>query len=71
MKDNNSNSDQFSAEILKNISSQDFLNFGMQDLAYVREVQEDGQTRFAIHAANGMPLSVVDDMPIPTVEIHH
>lgn len=44
---------------LKDISTQDFLNIGMHDVAYIREETEDGQKRFTVHAANGMPLSVV------------
>ncbi len=58
----NFNYDGNNSAALKNISSQDFLNFGMQDIAYVREVREDGKIGYAIHAANGMPLSVMDDM---------
>lgn len=46
---------------LKSLSPQDFLNFGLQDVAYVRPVFEDGKQRYAVHAANGMPLSVLDD----------
>ena len=46
---------------LKNLSPQDFLNFGVQDIAYVRSVYENGKHRYAVHAANGAPLSVLDD----------
>lgn len=47
-------------DVLKGLSSADFLNFGIQDIAYVRFVEAEGQTGFAIHAADGTPLSVVD-----------
>jgi hypothetical protein len=46
---------------LKDISVQDFLNIGMHDVAYIRKVNDEGQTRFAVHAANGMPLSIVNN----------
>ena len=62
MKNDNSSFDGVTVAALRNISSQDFLNFGMQDIAYVREVRENGKIGYAVHAANGMPLSVFDDM---------
>lgn len=61
-KNDDFNFDGNNAAALKDISSQDFLNFGMQDIAYIREVSEEGKIGYSIHAANGMPLSVVYDM---------
>lgn len=57
MKDNN---DILTLDVLKELSPQDFLTFGMHDVAYVREVEVEGEKAFAIHAANGQTLSVVD-----------
>ncbi|MBP2300164.1 hypothetical protein J2850_002870 [Azospirillum picis] len=45
---------------LRQISAQDFASFGLGDVAYVRPVEVDGVAAFAIHAADGTPLSVVD-----------
>ena len=47
-------------ELLKNLSTQDFLTFGMHDVAYVRKVQDDDKEAYAVHAADGTPLSVMD-----------
>ena len=50
------------AELLRNLSSQDFLNFGAQQIAYIRRVDIDGAEAFAVHDADGTPLSVMDTM---------
>lgn len=43
---------------LKTLSTKDFLQFGMHHVAYVRPVKLHGEDVFAIHAADGTPLSV-------------
>ncbi len=48
-------------EILLNLSKQDFLSFGMRDLAYIRPVIVEDRQVYAVHAANGIPLSVTED----------
>jgi len=58
-------------ELLKDLSAQDFLMFGVQDVAYVREVQVEGKQAFSIHAANGQPLSVVDSQADAIHVIEH
>lgn len=47
-------------EISKNLSSQDFLAIGIHKMAYVRPIRVDNKTAYAIHAADGTPLSVLD-----------
>jgi hypothetical protein len=37
----------------------DFNRFGLEDLAYVKAVDVDGQRLHAIHAADGTPLTVI------------
>lgn len=47
---------------LKNLSHKDFLNFGVHQIAYIKPVHnEDGQG-YAIHAADGTALSVMDSL---------
>ncbi len=46
-------------QILKGLSSQDFLSFGLQNIAYIKEVEIDNEKVFAVHAADGTPLSVI------------
>ena len=41
------------------ISAQDFMALGLDDLAYVRAMEIDGQTVFAVHAADGRQLAVL------------
>jgi hypothetical protein len=45
------------ADILRNLSAQDFLNFGVQQITYIRPADQDGAMGYAIHAADGTPLA--------------
>jgi hypothetical protein len=44
---------------LKNISAQDLLTFGLNDIAYLKPANVNGQAVFAIHAADGSQLAFV------------
>ncbi|WP_119679503.1 DUF1150 family protein [Indioceanicola profundi] len=44
---------------LRQLSPQDFAAFGLNDVAYVKRIERDGAAGFAIHAADGTPLTVV------------
>jgi hypothetical protein len=50
------------SEILKNLTSRDFLTLGIHNVAYVKPVMVENRTAYAIHAADGTPLSVMSDM---------
>lgn len=52
------------------VTVKDLLNFGLKDLAYVKPVQIEGRPLFAIHAADGTPLTVVKDRDIALATIH-
>ncbi len=41
------------------ISQQDFKVLGMNDLAYIRGVEVDGASAFAVHAADGRQVAVL------------
>ncbi len=56
---------------LKNISQQDFLNFGVQYVAYIRQIRIEDKVAFAIHAADGTPLSVMDSAASAAVVVRH
>lgn len=59
----NSDSDIINpSSLLKGLSTQDFLNFGVQQIAYIRPVELEGVEAYAVHAADGTPLSVMDTM---------
>lgn len=57
--------------VLKTLSEQDFLSFGMHDIAYVRQVDLDGKAGYAVHAADGTPLSVLNSLNEALHIIHH
>jgi hypothetical protein len=45
---------------LKQLSAKDWADFGVNDLAYLKPVTLEGELQYAIHAANGEPLAVMD-----------
>ena len=66
------NSRQNSAkEILRNLSVQDFLNFGLQQVAYIKPVKVENREAYAIHAADGSVLSVLDSIDHAKVVVRH
>lgn len=48
-----------SITILRQLSPQDFATFGVDHVAYVKPVTVEGAAAFAIHAADGTPLTVL------------
>lgn len=52
------------AELLRHLSVQDFLAFGIQQIAYVRPTIVNGAPSFAIHAADGTPLAFHENRDI-------
>ena len=48
-------------EKLRTLSPTDFAALGMSDLAYVKPVLVDGKLAYAIHAADGTSMAVVND----------
>ena len=57
---------------LKHISQNDWLTFGLEDIAYLRPTVVDGQPVFAIHAADGsqLALAVSRDVGIAAMQQH-
>ena len=49
-------------EEAKKLSSQAFLDAGVHEMAYIRPVKVENKTAYAIHAADGTPLSVMDTL---------
>ncbi len=48
-------------EKLRALSPTDFASLGLSDLAYIKPVPLDGRTAYAIHAADGTQMAVVND----------
>ena len=51
-------------EALYAMSTRDFALLGIEGVAYVKVVQVDGRTAFAVHAADGTPMAMLDDREI-------
>lgn len=53
-------------------SKQDFLTFGLNDVAYIRQINsDDGTPKFAIHAADGTEIVVIDHLGQAIATIHN
>lgn len=48
-------------EAVRAISRQQLATLGLNDVAYVKDVEVDGSTAFAIFAANGEQLAILPD----------
>ena len=60
-----------SPAFFKGLSSQDFRNFGLQQMAYIRPILVQNRTAYAIHAADGTPLSVMDTQDTAIIAVRH
>ncbi len=49
-------------KVLKALSSQDFKNFGLHQIAYVKPIQNKTKQGFAIYSADGEKISVTDTL---------
>jgi hypothetical protein len=56
-------------ENLKHLSPQDWTDFGVNDVAYMKRVTLEGLPRYSIHAANGQPLAVMDTCEVAKAAI--
>ncbi|MEM6781228.1 MAG: DUF1150 family protein [Pseudomonadota bacterium] len=51
-------------DLLKQISVQDFLSMGVDQIAYIKPIQmDDNHTGFSVHAADGRQISMIDSYP--------
>ena len=48
------------ASFLRHLSPADFAALGMQDMAYVKETDVNGARAYAVHAADGTQLTVME-----------
>jgi hypothetical protein len=51
-----------SQEILRNLSPQAFLALGVDQVAYIRPVEVLSHKAYALHAADGTPLTLIDSL---------
>ena len=52
------------ADWIRDISQHELGLLGVQDLAYVKRVAVEGKIRYAIHAADGTEIAVLDNRDI-------
>jgi hypothetical protein len=45
---------------IRQITQQDLASLGIQQIAYIKPVEEDGERGYAIHAADGTRMAVVE-----------
>jgi hypothetical protein len=48
-------------ERIRALTPQDLLMLGIKDMAYVKDVEVDGETAVALFAANGQQIAVMED----------
>lgn len=58
-------------EKFSQISTQDFLALGMNDVAYIKPVVVDQQPLFSVHAANGQQIAVMADREVAFATVRH
>jgi hypothetical protein len=49
---------------IRQMSARELALFGMQDIAYIKRVEIDGSTGYAVHAADGTQIAVLADRDI-------
>lgn len=49
-------------QILRNLSNQDFLAFGVNQIAYIKPVKVLDRKAFALYGADGAALAVIDSL---------
>ena len=72
--DNTTNQEE-AVDILKELTIQDFLDVGLDQVAYIKRIDnsgDDAQGIYAVHAADGSQISVMDsyDMALSTIRGH-
>jgi hypothetical protein len=58
-------------EQMRRISARELALFGMQDLAYIKEVIANGVVGYAVHAADGTQIAVLPDREIAFATVRH
>lgn len=53
------------------LTTQDFLTFGINDVAYIRTIMKDGAEKYAVHAADGTELAVIEHLGQAIATIQH
>lgn len=59
-------------EQIRRMSQHELTFFGLQIVAYIKQVSVNDQTGYAVHAADGTPITVLPDraLAFATVRMH-
>lgn len=49
---------------LRGMTVQDLAVLGLNDVAYVKTIQVEGETAYSVHAADGAQIAVMDDRDV-------
>lgn len=71
MMDKNTADQKNALDLLKDLSIQDFLDVGLNQVAYIKRIDAVAG-KFSIHAADGSQISVMDtyDTAIDSIRVH-
>jgi hypothetical protein len=68
--DQNSNNHEDELDLLKSLTIQDFKKVGLDQIAYIREVDmPNDEGHFSIHAADGSQISIMDSYDMALVAV--
>lgn len=56
---------------LRQMSRRELARFGVQDLAYIKPVTIEGTAAFAVHAADGTQIALIDDRSLAYATVRH
>ncbi len=62
MTDKHFATNQKTKVVLKNLSIQDFKNFGLQQIAYIKTVQNGDDVNYSVHSADGEEIRIMDSL---------
>ncbi len=69
MNDSNDNAAAAVMVDVRKLSPEQFAQFGMTHVAYVKPVIVNGNSGFAIHAADGTPMALADNRDVAIAAI--
>lgn len=74
MMDNNTIDQEDALELLKELSIQDFLDVGLNQVAYIKRIERNDlrADSFSIHAADGSQISIMDsyDTAVDSIRVN-
>lgn len=57
-------------QLLRNLSNQDFLAFGVNQIAYIKPIKVLDKKAFALYGADGAALAVIDNFESAMMAVH-